>query len=207
MKRVIFLAFVLFAVNQADAGNSKFGIKGGFHFSTLPSEIPAFADNASLTALKESHMGYHIGLVGSFVFPGFFLQPELLVTSTGRDMLIEPIDPAETAEFFTQNFRHLSMPVMVGLKVGPIKLGAGPVFSLLMNQENDATQISDLSIDLRKITAGYQLSGGLHIGSLLLEVRYESSLTRFGEGVSIGGNTLPFDMRPRQMILSLGLLF
>ena len=104
MKKVIFLALMFFIVFQANARNTRLGIKGGLYFSTLPSEIIADINNASLIALKDSNTGYHFGILGSFVFPGFFFQPELLVVGTGHYMQLEPNDGIGSEEFFTQKF-------------------------------------------------------------------------------------------------------
>lgn len=207
MKKTLFLVLCFFMVTQINARNARLGLKGGLYFSTLPSEIIADINNASLIALKDRNTGYHFGVLGSFVFPGFFLQPELLIVSTGNYMQVDHEDVVDTEEFFTQNFQHLAMPVLLGLKIGPLKLGAGPVFSVLLNQKNDSTSFRDLNIELSRATVGYQIGGGLHLGSLLLEARYEANLTKFGDGVSVGGHSFDFDMRPRQLILSIGLLF
>ncbi len=197
---------MLIAVS-ALARTAKIGIKGGLYFSTLPHEIGTDINNATLFALNESNTGYHIGLVGAFVFPGFFIQPELLFTGTGHYMQLLSEDIPEHEQYFNQNFQHLAMPLLLGMKLGPLKIGAGPVFSVLLNQFNDYERFSDINIRVKHATLGYQLGVGLQVGSLLLEGRYESSLSKYGDGVSVGNQTFDFDMRPRQMILSIGLLF
>ncbi len=207
MKKLLFLCLLILVGYPSIARSAKFGVKGGLYFSTLPNEISTNINNETLFALNESNTGYHIGLVGSFVFPGFFIQPEILFTGTGHYMQLQSEDIPDHEQFFTQNFRHLSAPLLLGMKVGPLKIGAGPVFSLLLNQSNDSTYISDLSINLKDATIGYQLGVGLQFGSILLEGRYESNLSRYGDSVTVGGQQFDFDLRPRQMILSIGLLF
>ncbi|HSV75584.1 MAG TPA: hypothetical protein VLH37_00985, partial [Bacteroidales bacterium] len=107
---------------------------------------------------------------------------------------------------FTQNYSHLAMPIHVGMNLGPIKLGGGPVFSFLLNQWND---LDDMSFDqaMNRLTLGYQLGAGLKLGKLIVDLRYEGSFNNLGTGVTVGGQTIEFDNRPRQFILSLGLLF
>jgi hypothetical protein len=207
MKKLVFLCFLLVMGSQSIARNAKFGIKGGMYFSTLPHEISTNINSSTLIALHESNTGYHLGLVGSFVFPGFFIQPEILFTGTGHYMQFQSEEISDAEEFFTQKFRHLSAPLLLGMKVGPLKIGAGPVFSLLLNQYNDSDRFSDIQINMKDATVGYQLGVGLQFGSILLEGRYESGLSKYGDGVSVGDQHFDFDMRPRQMILSIGLLF
>lgn len=211
MKHIIFvLLAICIVVYQPDslfARSSKFGLKGGFNFSSLPNDVstPYLGDH--ITALNERYTGYHLGVVGSFVYPGFFFQPELLLVGTGRDMRIDFSNESLPDEYFLQRFQHLSLPVIIGMKIGALKLGAGPVFSVLMGQSNNAITYQDIKPDLSKTTLGYQLGAGLQIGGILLEARYESNLTQYGEGLQIGNQFFEFDMRPRQFILSIGLLF
>ena len=207
MKKLVFLCFFLVIGSQSIARNAKIGIKGGMYFSTLPHEVSRNINSSTLIALHESNTGYHLGLVGSFVFTGFFFQPEILFAGTGHYMQFQSEDIPDAEEFFTQKFQHLSAPLLLGMKVGPLKIGAGPVFSLLLNQYNDSDRFSDISINLKDATVGYQLGVGLQFGSILLEGRCESNLSKYGDGVTVGDQHFDFDIRPKQIILSIGLLF
>lgn len=211
MNRIIFIlltiSIVAFQPTSLFAGSSKFGLKGGFNFSSLPGDVSALYHGDQIIALNERYAGYHLGVVGSFVYPGFFFQPELLLVGTGRDMRIDFAEESLADEYFLQRFQHLSLPVILGMKVGALKLGAGPVFSMLLGQSNNAITYQDIKPDLSKTTLGYQLSAGLQIGGILLEARYESNLTQYGDGIHVGSQFFEFDMRPRQVILSIGLLF
>ncbi len=211
MKRIIFvllaMSIVVCSGNSLLARSSKFGLKGGFNFSSLSGDVSALYKGDRIIALNERYTGYHLGVVGSFVYPGFFFQPELLLVGTGRDMLIDFANESLPDEYFLQRFQHLSLPLILGMKIGALKLGAGPVFSMFLGQNNNAMTYKDIRPDLSKTTLGYQLGAGLQIGGILLEARYESNLTQYGEGIQIGSQFLEFDMRPRQIILSIGLLF
>jgi len=207
MKKVHFLLVLVLFPLFLSGSAPKFGVKGGLYFSTLQSDIVLEANELTITALHERYTGYHLGFVSSFVFPGFFIQPELLWVGTGRDMVLKPNGQQLSAEYYRQEFQHLSMPVLLGMKVGPVKLGIGPVLSVYMSQKNDATLQSDLFHRMNSAVLGYQISAGLQFSSLLFELRHESNLSKYGEGISVGGIPLDFDMRPRQLILSIGLLF
>ena len=207
MKRYLFL-FLVFCLPAISCANSpSFGIKGGLYFSSLPSNLSTEAADLTITALNDRYTGYHVGLVSSFVFPGFFIQPEVLWVATGRDMLIVQNDALQTADYYIQRFQQVSVPILMGMKIGPVKLGVGPVLSFMLSQQNDSILHPDVRHRLNTATFGYQLGAGVQLGSLLFELRHESNLSRFGDGITIGGVPLDFDMRPRQMILSIGLLF
>ena len=207
MKKYLFL-FLLVGIPAISFSDSpKFGIKGGMYFSSLPSNLTEEAGDLTITALNDRYTGFHVGLVSSFVFPGFFIQPELLWVGTGRDMVIYQNGAHQTADYYIQRFQQVSVPVLMGMKVGPVKLGVGPVLSFMLSQQNDSTLHPDVRHSLNTATFGYQLGAGIQLGGLLLELRHEANLSRFGNGINIGGVPFDFDLRPRQLILSVGLLF
>lgn len=205
--KVIALIALLSIATAAGAASAKFGLKGGFNLSSLPEDLTTSYNDVSIVAFSERYTGYHVGLVASFVLPGFFIQPELLFVSTGQEMVVDYDNGAELDDYFTQRFQHIAIPIHMGMKFGPVKIGAGPVFSFLLNESNNSLTYQDLKPDLSKAKVGYQLGVGFQLGGILLEGRYESNLTKFGEGLYVGNNRLEFDMRPSQFIISIGLLF
>jgi hypothetical protein len=207
MKRILSVSILVLLPLFLAAGPFQFGLKGGMNFSTLPTTVIAQGQGERLSALQDTYSGFHLGLVGSLRFPGFFIQPELLFVQTGRDMYLEFVNNPHEDDYYLLKFHHLSMPVLLGAGIGPLRLGAGPVFSLLLNQADITSLPSDIRPRLKDGTLGYQLGVGLKLGSLLLDVRYEGSLSKLGDGVSIFGSHIDFDMRPRQTIFSIGLLF
>lgn len=207
MKKTFLLLSLLLFPLLIHAGPFQVGIKGGLSFSSLPADLVATANGERLTALRDTYSGYHIGLVGSLKVPGFFLQPELIYVSTGRDMHLEFTEQTHEDDYYFLKYQHLSMPVIIGSSIGPLRLGIGPVFSLLLNQSDTSSSPIEARPHLRDATAGFQLSAGIKFGSLLLDFRYEGNLSSLGDGVTIMGKELDFDMRPRQTIISIGLLF
>jgi hypothetical protein len=208
MKRLIlFFALGVFATGPALSQSSSFGIKAGLNSTSLPSTQTGSTSDYIVSAFSDSYSGYHFGVTGLFVFRGGFFQPDLLYTQTGRDMLLEFLETEQEKEYFQQKFSHIVLPLHAGAKFGPLKIGAGPVFSFLINDWNDLRTKVEFEQNLNRLTLGYQLGAGLQLGSLMLDFRYEGNLTKFGEGVFVGGQTINFETRPQQFILSLGLLF
>lgn len=191
----------------SDARPFQAGFKGGLNFSTLPSDIVATTNGERLTALSDSYSGFHIGIVASLTGMGFFLQPELVYVSTGRDMLLQVSDMVHEDDYYLLKYQHLSMPVLAGICFGPLRLGGGPVFSLLLNHSDTSSSMVEKNPHLQDTTVGFQLGAGIKFGALLIDLRYEGSLTSLGNGVTVMGTHLDFDLRPRQTILSIGLLF
>ena len=208
MKRLFLTSVLLVLIFFSSQGqNFNLGLKAGFNFSSLPAEVTGTTPDLSLTAFADAYTGYHVGAMAIYVFRGGFIQPELLFTRTGRDMQLEYTNPQQEEKYFTQEYSHLVLPIYGGAKLGSLKIGAGPVFSYLVNDWNDLGIEEDFEQELQKLTVGYHLGAGLQLGNLMLDFKYQGSLTKFGDGVTLGGQNINFDTRPKQFILSLGLLF
>ncbi|HSV87102.1 MAG TPA: outer membrane beta-barrel protein [Bacteroidales bacterium] len=207
MKKILITAvIVVFSISAAHSQTASFGLKGGLNFSSISELRTGQSVNYTVSALEDAYTGFHIGVVGFFRLPGFFLQPEFLYTQNGRDMVVIRSATPNVSEHFVQKYSHLTMPVHVGMNLGPIKIGGGPVFNFLLDEWND---LDDISFEqaMNRLTLGYQLGAGLKLGSLIIDFRYEGSFADLGTGVTVGGQTISFDNRPRQYILSLGFLF
>jgi hypothetical protein len=210
MKRYFLVIILLFTVQSLSAQFS-LGLRGGLNFTSLPTKTYEI-DNARIEALPDSYTGFHIGLITQAKFTGFFIQPELLFVSSGNQFRYEHPDQ-ERDVFFTQRFSKVDIPVLFGLRGGPLRLGLGPVASYMLENSSNLldseyyTGDTNLSEKFNSLTYGYQFGVGLDIGNIVLDLKYEGSLSNYSEELSIGGSTFTFDTRPRQIIFSIGLLF
>jgi hypothetical protein len=201
MKRnVFFLAFVLVA--SIAFGQFSIGAKGGLNFSKLPENVQGGTAGEIVTALDEVYTGYHFGAIVYFGFSSGYVQAELLYSQTGQDMQID----LGTTENFESKFRTIDIPINAGIRFGPIKLGAGPVFSYLIKNDDTLGPDIDFGQKLKELTLGYQIGTGLKLGKLIIDLKYQGNLTKYGEEITFGGQTFEFDRRPHNFILSLGLL-
>ena len=214
----LLISFTLLLALSSGVQASGLGIRGGFNFSSIPSsqEVQLGTngwDNARMEALSDSYTGYHFGVVGYASFLGIFVQPEFLFTHTGQEMALQRRDDLPDGEFsreqyFTQEFSHLSLPVVAGLKFGPLRVGIGPVASYMIDSTSGYIPEgeNDISFGHNDWTIGYQAMAGLKVGNFLLDLKYEGNLSNFGESMKVGGREFDFDTRPRQFIVSIGLL-
>jgi hypothetical protein len=208
MKRLIIGLFIMVGINSAQA-QFGIGIRGGLNFSSFPQNTYE-VDNLEIETLPDSYTGWHVGGIAQIRITNFFIQPELLFVSTGNHLRLR--EPGEPDFFFRQNFSKIDLPVVMGFKIGPLRLGAGPVGSYIINSSSGLVKSEDhQGLDIREkfnsATFGYQIGAGLDLGNILLDFKYEGSLSRLGDGITFGDTTFPFDARPRQFILSIGLLF
>ncbi len=210
-KSMIAFVFLLLLSIGMSAYGAGFGIRGGLNFSSISSDKELSLSgkyDGTITALSDSYTGFHFGVVGYFSLLNIFVQPELLYTQTGQEMAIKHADEGVDVDYFTNKYSHISIPVLAGPKFGPLRFGLGPVFSILLDstQGYDVHMEDELDFDHNRASVGYQVLLGLKARNFLLDFKYEGNLSKLSSGVRIGDASFDFDTRPRQFILSVGIL-
>lgn len=195
---IISLCLVGMASAQAQKKGFAIGIKGGVNLSRLT------MGNVFTTRYDDSgnpYLGYDgkevrdnlkqsfnttTGAVGG-IYARFgrvvFIQPEVLVSTKGGSFDIVQMN-METPVTKTVKIKYsnIDVPILIGLKGGPIRILAGPVTSFRIGDNQrlrDAFKeyTSDLNDALAQATFGYQLGAGLDLGGFSLDVRKEGSFT------------------------------
>lgn len=147
----------------------------------------------------DAKFGYHLGAFVRMGGHSIFVQPELLFTNTGGT-IVKNLDNWDS-ETFTASFNRLDIPLMFGFKLAKVfRVQAGPVASVLMNYKIEDSVDAVVDADYSSATVGYQAGIGLDVGNVILDFKYESSLSKLSKGVA-GFET---DTRQNQLILSAG---
>ena len=209
---LIIAAFFTFGI--ASAQFFSFGIKGGVNYSKLKfDEI----QNISSTGLDynlaedEAFQSFHFGVMTRLKILNVYIQPEMYFNTSGGKVLIEEIDAGGiSTEYVKQvKFSKIDMPVLLGFKIGPLRVNAGPVASLVLSEDNEIGEIiPELESLSKTATIGYQAGVGIDILKFLtIDYRYEGGLSKWGDKLTIAGNDYAFDSRANMHLLSLGILF
>ncbi|QJW89526.1 PorT family protein [Spirosoma taeanense] len=196
MKKVLlFATLTLLPALTFAQGGFQVGIKGGVNLSKLtfgsfintranangsPNvsvDGQTFRDN--LRDSFDSRTGTSFGVYTRFG-KNLFLQPEVLYTTQKAAFSVVRNNQAEEVTIRTSSF---DIPVLLGIKGGPLRVMAGPVVSLRID---DNQRLGDA---LRQYTNGslndawskayysYQVGGGLDLGSLGIDVRYQGNIS------------------------------
>ena len=206
MKKIILISSLAIICLNSSA-QIQFGIKGGLNISNVKaSEI--LTDDYRINPAASGNLGYHIGGFMRASLAGIFIQPELYFSSLSNEFKVEDISGTGTAEqLVKQKIGRMDIPVLVGVKLGTFRLGLGPVGSIIVSDQSDLTDITGYEATLKSATFGYQLGAGLDIWKLGIDLRYEGNLTKLGDQLNIGGQTINLDNRVRQIIISLAINF
>lgn len=219
MKKLIVLLIVFLSVNVTNAQFLRFGVKGGVSSTNVKFDKTTLDQVTTTDGVKDfvlkqgdSKMGIHLGLFSRIQIVGLFIQPELLFTHSQGEVVLSEVNGTGIYNE-TQKFNKIDIPVLVGWKFGPARLGFGPVASIMMSEKDGLKdRLTDLTGDaesnFKKATFGYQVGFGLDIlKKITLDVRYEGNLSKLGSGITLGGEDFKFDQRNPQFLFSAGIFF
>ena len=193
MKLKIYLialfSFLIFqeGFSQINAG-PKFGINNSYIFQDFSVDV----DRGS------RKYGFQAGAFAQAEFLFLFIQPEILYMSgNGQVEVRNDLNEVELVEY---EFGRLDFPVFLGFRLGDaIRVGGGPVFSILQNESTNLPNNSNQEI--KDSSVGYLAGIGFDIWQLVFDLRYEGSFDDIGNSF-LGVDA---DQRISQLTLSVGL--
>jgi hypothetical protein len=148
-----------------------------------------------------AEFGYQFGLFARIKVPvvGLYIQPEALLSQTSSTI-------TSGTSNVDLNFNRLDVPVLLGAKIGPLRINAGPAFSFLTKAESDVSGIVvDIKDNYSNTTVGFQAGLGVDILKFVIDLKYEGALSeKFGETITAGGNSFQTDERSSQIVLAVG---
>lgn len=170
----------------------KFGIKAGASTNTVP-KYNSSTGSTTITSLKNAAWGFHAGIFLRGELGPVYLQPEAYFATNTYEYTVN----STVNSVLKQSFNRLEIPVLVGLKFGPLRLNAGPTASVPIGTPKALVNDPNFNNLYRGTTFGYQAGLGIDIlNTLTLDARYGGSLSgRFGNQVNIGGTNFRLDSR------------
>ena len=190
----------------------KFGLKGGISTTSISmdevKQVTSGTTTYSVAQLKDSKFGFHAGVFTRLTLWKLYVQPEVLFASASHSYTVTNVTTS-TAKEVVQNINQLQVPVMVGLKIGPLRINGGPSASLNIGSPKELISDPNFKTMYSNMTIGYQAGVGLDIfKKLTLDVRYEGSLSKYQTQIENALKTkVNLDDRPNAFLFSVGLMF
>lgn len=173
MKKLLLSVALLIAVCISARAQVSLGIKGGVNFSKINT------DNFN----ESTRTGYQAGIFARFG-NAFYLQPEVYLSSTGGKF-------TTTDGTFRANvdFTNLSVPLLLGHSFGSknlnFRLMVGPVYTYNLNKSESFSDNANAAVNdfghYKNSTIGFQAGGGVDIGPITADLRYEGGLTKISD--------------------------
>jgi hypothetical protein len=210
MKKLLTILLVILITIPA-ISQITFGLKAGVSTTsvTMKDLVKVTSGSTSYTvdAISNAKYGFHGGAFVRLSLLGVYLQPELLFSTRTNEYTVKNLQTS-ASYVAKQNFNKLEIPVMVGLRLGPLRLNAGPAASLLINSPKALIADPDFKNMYSRMTIGYQAGIGIDIFKMLtFDLRYEGSLKKYQNQIeNATGNKYKLDDRPNAFLFSLGLM-
>lgn len=209
-KNLLLFAAFLWCTTFASA-QGKFGLLVGLNSTELkPGDFIQFSPQGMdelVLAIKQANYGVHFGVFGQFQVATFFLRPEIVYNSNSVDFQLDSLSGA-IGSIFTERYQYLNIPVIMGTKVGPLRIGAGPVGHVFLASTTNLTDIEGYKQDFKNLRLGFQAGLGIDLfKKFTFDLRYEGNLYKFGDHIVIGGQQYAFSQNPERIIATLGIAF
>jgi hypothetical protein len=211
MKKLIAIVFVIL-VSIPAFSQIKFGLTAGVSTTSLSmptiKTITSGTTSFTVDALTAAKYGFQGGAFVRITLFGFYIEPELLFSTRTDDYTVTNVQSTEST-IVKQTFNKLEVPVMLGFKLGPLRLNAGPTGSLLINSPKELISDPDFKNNYSRMTFGYQAGLGFDLLNFLtFDLRYEGSLKKYQNQIqNLIGTKYNLDDRPNAFLFSVGIMF
>lgn len=204
MKKFFCTLLILAAITSSTQAQSlwslspiKFGVKAGINLTDV--NVKNVASNVFGA---DAQTGYHIGLQSQIAIGPLFIQPELLFSSNKVEYsLYETGDH----QYETVNINTIDVPIMVGYKLGLLRLGVGLNFTLYDNK--DGSLFNTSSALSKESVSSFILGGGVNLGSITIDARYLRNINSQTQTIVMSDQTINPSVSRSSYQLSLGYLF
>jgi hypothetical protein len=207
----IFLCATLVLASLPVISQVRLGIKGGLSSSEIPASSLLILDQSDLERFRievvDAKYGLHLGLFIQAEIGYFFLQPEVLFNTVSYDYSVEDLQNATPRLIKDELYRNLDVPLILGFKFGPVRIGGGPVGHLFLDSTSDLNDIEGYEGQFDRFTYGWQAGIGLDIWKLHLDARYEGNFNNYGDHIIFFGREYRFTENPSRVIVSAGISF
>jgi len=199
------LALLLLFTSSLVLGQVRFGLKGGigtYDLGVNEAIKVLEGGNEFLLDVQDAKYGYHVGLVVQFKMASFLVQPEILFNSNSVDYSFGQTNSGSNS-IFTEKYQNVDIPIMLGLKAGPMRLMGGPVGHYFISSTSELLEFENYDQKFDELTYGWQAGIGLDFLNLMVDVRYEGNFSKFGNHIVFSGQEYSFSNSPARLLASL----
>ncbi len=211
MKKLMLLTICIMGFQMANA-QFKFGVRGGLSTMDISANELIIKDKNDIKQLgisaQDAGYGVHMGFFAQARLGKFFIQPEVLFNSNSVEYNLNDFsDGNMISTLKKESFQNLDLPIMMGAKFGPLRLQAGPVGHVFIDNKSQLFDIEGYSQKFETMTWGYQAGIGLDLWKFIIDLKYEGSFNDFGDHMVFDGKSYSFDESRGRFVASLGIAF
>lgn len=216
MKRLIFISFFfVLSISYASAQRSnsfKFGILGGVSsYNVDPMTIivkDKGGDDIGKLHYKDANYGMHFGVFVLAKSSFLFVKPQVQFNSQTINYNYDDLAGGDF-KLIRETYQDIDIPIQLGINMGPLRLGVGPVGHIHLDGKSDFFNLKDIDYaqQFEEMTFGYILGAGIDIWNFHIDVGYEGNFAKMGDHIYLFGRQVAFDKSPARFIFTLGISF
>jgi hypothetical protein len=206
LRRYILSLILLVSCLDLLNGQVRFGVRGGISTYDLGvTEAIQVRQGGSefLLNVQDAKYGYHAGLVLQIKLASFVIQPELLFNSNSVDYRFGETTNPGSGNIFTERYQNLDIPLLLGLKAGPMRLMAGPVGHYFLKSTSELFEFESYDQKFSNLTYGWQGGIGVDLLNVMVDIRYEGNFYTFGDHIIFSGQRYNLASSPARLLASL----
>jgi hypothetical protein len=210
MKHVlIFLAF--FSALSISHAQLELGVKAGLSSYSLAKDLKAYSPISNPNVqiqVADADYGHHFGVYTRLKLWAIYLEPAVLFNSNKVTYKIDDYAEGDLiSSLRTEKYNYVDVPVMLGIKMGPIRLQGGVAGHLHINSISDVVDVDEYQQKFERGTYSWQAGVGADVWKLRVDLNIEGNLSGFGDKITVDGTEYTFGNRPHRLVASLGYKF
>lgn len=187
-------------------------LSGGLHTVDVTSDDFNFfnKDNTDSFNLKFENASYglHFGGGIRITLGNFYIQPELLFNSNKAHFKFTDFNATSAYDSIrSEKYQYLDFPLILGVKLGVLRICLGPVAHIFLNNNSELLDISGYEDKFKTATFGYQAGIGFDIKFISIDLRHEGNFSKYNDHIVFFGNKLNFDNKASRLIGTLSIRF
>jgi len=207
-KTILTITLMTLVMSTFAIGPFTLGIKGGINSTKITTDDYKTSSFTYSNFKSDAKSGYNLG---AFARLGtkIYLQPELLYCVRNS----QSASATGTSASQSVKLKTIQIPVLLGFKLIDLKLASiraftGPAMSYVMKSSSVTYDgvTAGLSNNYKDNIWDWQLGGGVDVGPLTLDVRYEWGLSKTSDG-SLNVSSPGFVNKGNTLTFSLGFKF
>ena len=216
MKKLSVILFIVLFSVPAFSQFINFGFKAGAESNTVPA-YNISSGEFNIEAMKNASWGFHGGIFTRINIQTLYIQPEVVFTSNSFDYEVVNFPPPYSSSrppssysvIKSQKFNRLSIPVLVGMKFGPLRINAGPAADIQIGTPKALIDDPKFKDMYKEAVWGFQAGIGVDIlKAFTFDVRYAGSLgEKYGKSITIGNQDYKLNQGQKSFLVSIGIMF
>ena len=210
MKKIILSTLTCLCILTSGYSQFEIGVKAGVSSINLASDGIIFRDGNNDYKLNfiNAEYGVHFGIYSRISFLGLYVEPAVLFNSNTVNFALEELsEDGPLNALKSETYRNIDIPLLIGAKLGFLRLQAGPVAHFYLDSTSELYSISGYKHNFKSATYSGQIGLGLDVWRFRLDMLYETNLSNFGEHIEIDGEQFAFDDRVDRLVMTLGVRF